>query len=57
MADPAERARKTVTWRLRDALGRIDREHAQLGRHLANSIKTGIYCSYDPEGPTGWDID
>ncbi|MGH2730563.1 MAG: ATP-binding protein [Actinomycetota bacterium] len=54
MADPAERARKTVTWRLRDAVGRIDKEHAQLGRHLANSIRTGIFCSYEPEEPMRW---
>jgi hypothetical protein len=50
----AERARKAVTMRIRDAIGRIDRELPALGTHLRNSVRTGIYCSYRPEQPVEW---
>jgi len=50
----AERARKAVTMRIRDAIGRIDRDLPALGGHLRNSVRTGIYCSYRPEQPVEW---
>ncbi len=50
----AERARKAVTMRIRDAIGRIDRELPALGSHLRNSVRTGIFCSYRPEQPVEW---
>ena len=50
----AERARKAVTMRIRDAIGRIDRELPALGGHLRNSVRTGIFCSYRPEQPVEW---
>lgn len=46
--DPAERARTAVTARIRDAIRRIEAAHPELGRHLARSIRTGAFCSYDP---------
>ena len=52
--DPAERARKAVTARIRLTIGRIDREHPDLGRHLTNAVRTGTTCSYQPEIPTIW---
>jgi tetratricopeptide (TPR) repeat protein len=52
--DPVERLRKAVTARLRDAIRRIDAVHPPLGRHLTNSIRTGTYCSYQPEQPVVW---
>ncbi|MFP3921577.1 MAG: hypothetical protein ACLFPA_04915 [Dichotomicrobium sp.] len=52
----AERARSTVTWRIRHAITRIERDHPQLGRHLANSIRTGTFCSYQPERRIAWKI-
>ena len=52
--DPAERARTSVTWRIRDAIGRIEREHAELGRHLRASVRTGTFCRYAPEDDPGW---
>jgi pimeloyl-ACP methyl ester carboxylesterase len=55
--DPVERARKAVRRRLRDALGRITRAHPQLGQHLAASIQTGVYCSYEPERAIVWSVD
>jgi hypothetical protein len=54
--DPAERARTTVTSRIRDALGRIEREHPDLGRHLRASVRTGTFCSYAPELPVAWEV-
>ncbi len=53
--DPAERARTTVTSRMRDAIARIDAELPELGRHLRSSVRTGTYCVYAPETPTTWE--
>ena len=50
--DPAERARKTVTARIRDAIRRIGAVHADLGAHLEQAIATGIHCSY--RGSVPW---
>lgn len=52
--DPAERARKAVTWRLRDTITRIAASDAELGRHLRHSVRTGAFCVYDPAVPTPW---
>ena len=52
----AERARTTVTARIRDAIGRIERAHPELGRHLRASIVTGTRCSYRPAETVRWDI-
>lgn len=54
--DPTERARTTVTRRIRDAIARISDVHPALGRHLQNSVKTGSYCSYAPEQPVDWEL-
>jgi pimeloyl-ACP methyl ester carboxylesterase len=54
--DPVERARKAVRRRLRDAMGRITRAHPRLGQHLAASIHTGVYCSYQPERDIVWSV-
>lgn len=51
-----ERARSAVTWRIRAAIRKIDAVLPSLGRHLRASIRTGTFCSYDPETPTAWDI-
>jgi hypothetical protein len=47
-ASAAERARVNTQRRLRDAMKRIADEHAQLGRHLERTIRTGTFCSYEP---------
>ena len=52
--DPAERARKAVTGRIRDAISHIEAQHPQLGRHLRRSVRTGSFCVYDPPEPTAW---
>src|SRR5262249_18713200 len=56
LGDAAERARSTVTARIRDAIGRIERVHPQLGRHLRASIRTGTRCAYRPAETMRWHI-
>jgi hypothetical protein len=51
LGDPAERARKTVTARIRDSLRRIDRAHPPLGEHLRATVTTGTTCCYSPPAP------
>ncbi len=54
--DPVERARRTVAARIRLSLDRIDDAHPALGRHLRHSVRTGTFCSYEPEIPTNWSL-
>lgn len=54
--DPAERARQTVTARIRDALDRIEASHPDLGRHLRRSVRTGRICVYEPDSPIHWSV-
>jgi tetratricopeptide (TPR) repeat protein len=44
----AERARKAVTARIRDAIRRVGAVLPDLGTHLDRSIRTGTVCRYDP---------
>ena len=54
----AERARGAVTRSLRYALRRLEQQHADLGRHLARTVRTGAFCSYqpDPLAPVEWHV-
>ncbi|MEO6029628.1 MAG: alpha/beta hydrolase [Candidatus Binatia bacterium] len=54
----AERARLTVTKRIKDALGRIRASHPALARHLDATIKTGSLCAYglDPADRVAWSL-
>ncbi len=52
----AERARTTVTTRVKDALRRLDTAHPEAARHLRRSLRTGTFCSYDPDPATTWDV-
>jgi hypothetical protein len=45
----SERARLSVTKNIRGAIEKIREANPPLGRHLANSIKTGYLCSYSPD--------
>jgi TolB-like protein len=56
LGSAAERARSAVTWRIRSAIRKIAALHPALGRHLENSIRTGTYCSYQPERPIDWQL-
>jgi predicted ATPase len=54
--DPAERARKAVSNRIRDAVARVEANQPALGRHLRASIRTGTFCSYQPERAVAWEV-
>jgi len=57
--DPAERARKAVSGRIRDAIGRLAGITPGLAAHLDRSIRTGLRCSYSPmshDKPMQWKI-
>ncbi len=54
----AERARVSVTKALRAALRRIAEHNPALGEHLHRSIRTGTFCTYDPDPvlPVTWTL-
>ena len=54
IGDPVERARKTVSTRIRRAIAAVGRAHPELGRHLERSIDTGSWCAYQPPEPVDW---
>ena len=54
--DPAERLRKAVTNQIRRSLEKICAEDPTLGRHLANALRTGVFCSYAPERRVAWSL-
>ena len=56
LGDETERARKTVTARIRDGLARIERAHPPLGAHLRAAVSTGTSCVYRPAEPTSWQL-
>lgn len=55
----AERARTSVTRTLRYALTRVTEVHPDLGRHLDRTVRTGAWCSYqpDPLAPVEWRVE
>jgi hypothetical protein len=53
---PAERARTTVTARIRHVIRRIEVVHPALGRHLDRSIRTGTFCAYEPDPVVIWKV-
>ena len=53
---PAERARTTVTARIRHVIRRIEAVHPELGRHLDRSVRTGTFCVYEPDGAVSWTV-
>jgi non-specific serine/threonine protein kinase len=55
--DDTERARKSVTNRIRHAMSQIESSHPALGRHLRSSIRTGTFCSYEPERTVRWEFE
>jgi tetratricopeptide (TPR) repeat protein len=56
LGDQTERARKTVSARVRDALAKIDRIHPTLAAHLRGALDMGTVCSYSPMEPTTWTV-
>ena len=52
---PAERARKAVTGRIRDAIRKLGSALPELSAHFQRTIVTGNYCRYRPDG-IEWDV-
>lgn len=54
----SERARASVTRALRYAMTRISSHHPPFVEHLERALRTGTYCSYDPDprSPIHWTI-
>ncbi|MFN2427344.1 MAG: hypothetical protein ABR587_12960 [Candidatus Binatia bacterium] len=51
-----ERARCTVTWRIKSAVRKVAAVHPTLGRHLTNAVRTGTTCVYQPETSVDWQL-
>ena len=56
LGDETERARKTVSARVRDAMSKIGKVHPELAMHLRRSLRMGTLCSYTPADPTTWKV-
>jgi hypothetical protein len=56
LGDEAERARKTVTARIRDTLRKLDTRHPELAEHLRASVTTGTTCGYTPDHEVAWHL-
>jgi hypothetical protein len=54
LGDPAERARKAATERIRYSIARIARVHPVLADHLRASVVTGTSCAYAADEPVTW---
>ena len=50
----AERARKAVSARIRDAIDKVAQQHDKLGAHLQSSVSTGAVCVYKPQRTMAW---
>jgi hypothetical protein len=51
LGDADEKARTTVTARIRDVVRRIAEVHPELAAHLSQAVKTGRVCVYQPNSP------
>ncbi len=56
LGDEAERARKTVTARIRDTLRKLDEQHPELAAHLRAAVATGSTCRYEPDASISWTL-
>ncbi|MFC4949102.1 ATP-binding protein [Pseudonocardia sp. GCM10023141] len=56
LGDETERARKTVTARIRDTLRRIAKVHPELAEHLSVAVHTGTTCCYAPAERHRWHL-
>ena len=57
-ASASERARQSITKTIKAVLDRIAQSDAGLGDILSRCIKTGTFCSYqpDPDSPIEWEF-
>ncbi|MQA11322.1 MAG: AAA family ATPase [Pseudonocardiaceae bacterium] len=54
LGDESERARKTVTARIRDTLRKLDDRHPSLAAYLRATVATGASCRYQPDEGISW---
>lgn len=54
LGSQSERARAAVTLRIRNVIKKIGQTNQSLAKHLSNSIRTGVFCSYSPEEAPEW---
>ncbi len=54
--DPADRARRLVALRIRTTLDHVEADLPALAGHLRRSIRTGMFCVYEPARPARWKI-
>lgn len=54
--DNDDKARSAVTWRIRSAIQKIGEVHPALAKHLSGAVRTGFYCSYNPDTPVDWSL-
>ena len=57
-ASASERARQSITKSIKSVIGRIAQSDAMLGQIFSRFIRTGIFCSYqpDPDIPIVWEF-
>jgi tetratricopeptide (TPR) repeat protein len=53
-ASHAERARSTVSKRIRFAIRQVQKSSPALGNHLSKAIRTGYHCIYQPTESISW---
>lgn len=56
LGDTSERARKAVSARIRDAIKVIGAVDDQIGDHFRTSVRTGVFCAYEPPVPCRWEV-
>jgi hypothetical protein len=58
VACAAERARQNVTRSIRSAMRRLEAHNGALAGHFERTIRTGLFCSYepDPRAPIEWEL-
>ena len=54
LGDPAEKARKAVSARIRASIRKISDVHPELGVHLQRFVTTGNFCIYEPTPAVHW---
>jgi hypothetical protein len=54
--DPIDKLRQNIQKAIKRALGAIEREDPELGWYLKLDIRTGFFCSYqpNPRHPVTW---
>jgi hypothetical protein len=57
--DPNERARQSVTKAIGRTILKLAAADEQLGRHLSNTVRTGVTCRYEPDPgrPVTWRVE